>query len=357
MVIIRNPSEFVIAVYPTFRPLLGDWVLFNYSSNNDSSFRWRRRFDSLNDYMRVIPYDSFEDANESATKINEGLIEVINSLDCGDDIKSSLLLKADKAITARSRLLKEEKLMLLVAQEKVKEIPRPKIHDVKLSSDYIYSDKDEILSELVDELNKNPLIQIAHLRKSRRILGLAPVDIHNNLWHDRYIRKERTANIAHREIIARAFGLSGRDNWGKTKAEIRKHLLPRANELLQLASMKRLLAEAKMRGQKVLMAGSFVFWYEEKGNIGWIVKESNNNESSQSGETLWHEGTIISKNHGRIVVFPYIKENGECVQGHTKNAPHDGKAKPRHPDEYLELPFEILDDDLMIGLFGELKYD
>ncbi|MHC2597771.1 hypothetical protein ACVLVH_003433 [Kluyvera sp. 1366] len=357
MIIVRNPSEFIIAVYPTFRPLLGDWVLFNYSSNNDSSFRWRKRFDDYKEYMRVISYDSFEKANEAATEINEGLVKTINLLDCSDDIKSSLLLRADKAVTSRSRLLKEEELMLSVAQKKLEATPRPTIHDVNLSSYYISSDKDEILSELVGELNKNPLIRIAHLRKNRRILGLAPSDTHNNLWQDRYVRNDRTANIAHREIIARAFGLSGGDNWGKTKAEIRRFLLPRANELLQLASVKRLLAEAKLRGQKVLMAGGFVFWYEEKGNVGWIVKESNSNESSKSGETIWHEGTIISKNHGRIVVFPYIKENGECVQGHTKNAPHDGKAKPRHPDEYLELPFEVLDDDLMIGLFGELKYD
>ena len=39
--------------------------------------------------------------------------------------------------------------------------------------------------------------------------------------------------------------------------------------------------------------------------------------------------------------FPYIKVNGEKVQGHTKNAPHDGKAKPRHPSEYVELPFLV----------------
>ena len=52
-----------------------------------------------------------------------------------------------------------------------------------------------------------------------------------------------------------------------------------------------------------------------------------------------------------------LKVNGEKVQGHTKNAPHDGKAKPRHPSEYVELPFHVLEDDLMIGLFGELKYE
>lgn len=39
------------------------------------------------------------------------------------------------------------------------------------------------------------------------------------------------------------------------------------------------------------------------------------------------------------------------------NAPHDGQAKPQVLLEYLALPFEILEDNLMISLFGELKYE
>jgi hypothetical protein len=79
--------------------------------------------------------------------------------------------------------------------------------------------------------------------------------------------------------------------------------------------------------------------------------------TSESGNTIWYKGTILSKNHGRIVVLPYIKENGERVQGHTKNGPHHGRATPRQPDEHVELPFEVLDGYLMIGLFGELPYE
>lgn len=65
----------------------------------------------------------------------------------------------------------------------------------------------------------------------------------------------------------------------------------------------------------------------------------------------------LCKNHGRIVVLPYIKENVERVQSQTKNSAHDGKAAPRHPDLYVTLPIEMLDGDLMIGLFGELQYE
>lgn len=47
-------------------------------------------------------------------------------------------------------------------------------------------------------------------------------------------------------------------------------------------------------------------------------------------------------------MLPYIKENGELVQGYTKNSPKDDKASPCHSGYFLELPFEVLDGDLMI---------
>ncbi|KAA0636527.1 hypothetical protein E2K69_19570, partial [Escherichia coli] len=52
--------------------------------------------------------------------------------------------------------------------------------------------------------------------------------------------------------------------WRKTtklSCVIRSMLLPRANRLLQLASVKRMLDEALRNGQKVLVVGNFVFWF------------------------------------------------------------------------------------------------
>lgn len=151
--------------------------------------------------------------------------------------------------------------------------------------------------------------------------------------------------------------MSGTGHWGQTKAAIRDALLPRANKLLHLASVKLLLADALRRGQRVLIVGSFVFWYESGTVPQWVVKQVGVSGKSETGEAMWLEGTILSKNHGRIVVLPYIKENGEQVQGHTKNSPHDGKALPRHRNDYVEIPFEVLKGDLMYSLFGELKYE
>ncbi|WP_246103750.1 hypothetical protein [Yersinia kristensenii] len=124
-----------------------------------------------------------------------------------------------------------------------------------------------------------------------------------------------------------------------------------------LTAQTRLMDEARRNGQKVLVVGSYVFWFEDKEQVGWSLKEVNNSGITSGGNAIWKEGTIISKNHGRIVVLPYMKENGEQVKGYTKNAPNDGKALPRYKDEYVELPFEILDGDLMFNLFGELNYE
>ena len=88
-----------------------------------------------------------------------------------------------------------------------------------------------------------------------------------------------------------------------------------------------------------------------------ITEENEGEEQTEDKNTLWPEGTIVSANHGRLVILPFIKENGEHVKGHTRNAPKDGPAKPRHPSQYVEIPFTKLNDDLMIGLFGELPYE
>jgi hypothetical protein len=71
--------------------------------------------------------------------------------------------------------------------------------------------------------------------------------------------------IADRARIAEGFGLSAFDHWGRVKGAIRKTLFPRANELLQIAGVRRMLDEALARGVHVLVAGNTVFWYEPSG--------------------------------------------------------------------------------------------
>lgn len=307
---------------------------------NDGSLGWFKRYLKYDEGFKLDFYGTIEEAIKASEEANAELNhENANST-------SSLSLKVEKAVTAKKRRLMEEQLMLSEA------IKRNSRFDIAQLEDIVVPDNNENLKlALIEVLKETPYVQLARLTQQQKTLLK-----HNSKWV--YAKhNKKTSEYCYREKIARGFGFSGCAHWGKTKASIRSMLLPRANQLLQLASVKRILDEARSRGIPVVVLGGFVFWFENKNNVGWSVKELSDSSSSGSGQTIWLEGKILSKNHGRIVVLPYVKENGEHVVGHTKNSPHDGKALPRHKDEYVELPFEMLEDDLMIGLFGELKYE
>ncbi|HDR2410160.1 hypothetical protein EKN93_10180 [Enterobacter asburiae] len=53
----------------------------------------------------------------------------------------------------------------------------------------------------------------------------------------------------------------------------------------------------------------------------------------------------LSKKYSQVVVLPYIRESGERVQSHTKNAPQDGKALPRSRNGYFYLSYKLLQGD------------
>lgn len=330
--------------------LNGTFMMYEYKLKKTGELKWYIRFIRQgNDIGRADLYNDLKSAFEVATAYNSQIIDNIAILDITDEEKNSLFLKVEKAVMVQSRLINEEQLML---QEAIKRYGL--VAGIKSASEILVPNNNENLRfALNEELQMTPFIEIARLYRH----GVTLLKNGDNDWTTYAKHTKKTAIFCYREKIARGFDLCGADHWGKTKAKIRTMLLPRANQLLQLASVKRMLADALVRGQRVLLAGSFVFWYEEKGNIGWCIKEASDSDSAKKGHTLWRQGKILSKNHGRIVVFPYIKENGEGVLGHTKNAPNDGKALPRHPDDFVELPFEVLEDDLMIGLFGELRYE
>ncbi|MDQ1884908.1 hypothetical protein RA180_12990 [Aeromonas salmonicida] len=336
------PSKYIEWNYDSF-------VMFNLKLENDGSLRWYKKYiPTEKKYARLDVYEDLNLASDVALINNETHIMIIDYLPLNQEEKSSLRLKVEKAITSRKRLLNEEILMLQEAMRRNR--GSSKVDEDKLILPNV---SDTYKNKVIGIMNETPYIKYLHIPGSSFII----CNVGENDWSKKLAVSKKLIIQCYRERIARGFGYSGSDHWGKTKAAIRSLLLPRANDLLQLASVKLLLADAKSRGQKVLLAGNFVFWYEDNGNVGWVVKTASDSESEADGNTIWKEGKIISKNHGRIVVFPYVKESGEFVKGHTKNAPHDGKALPRHPNDYVELPFEILEDDLMIGLFGELHYE
>lgn len=325
------------------------WQMYELKLRKDGSLHWYIGFYEFDtNHVKADVYDTYESAVQIAKKRNLELNITFNQLELAKHERESLQLKIEKEVTRQSRLFGEEQLMLSEGLSRHKETPRPRAEDLILPSN-----NENIRSSLTEILNETPYVNFVRLKR----YGISLLKEGHNDWTTRAKHTKQTAKYFYREKIAAAFGLNGAEHWGKTKSKIREILLPRANQLLQLASVKRMLAEAEILGKKVVVASGFVFWFEENNNVGWVVKEVSYTSAEKSGNTLWKKGTILSKNHGRIVVLPYIKENGELVQGHTKNAPHDGIAKPRHPKEYVELPYEVLDDDLMLGLFGELKYE
>ena len=339
-----------LAVFPFRQFRIGwTWQLRALKLFPESQLSWRRYFyDYGSGHARAAVFTSYDEAIKAANEFNSRTSELIAQAVTDPVLHDSIWLKVEKALTAGRRIRDEEELMEREAIKRNAHLPRPAIHELKLPSGI-----ERLRKPLSQQIDAAPYIQLAAFPDFKACLRRTG----ESAWEYHGALDAKLSQACLRELTARGYGLSGFDHWGQTKAQIRALLLPRANQLLQLASVKQMLAEARMRGQRVLVCGGFVFWYEDDGVPRWVVKNTGGESSSDEGNTLWYEGTILSKNHGRIVVLPYIKENGEKVQGHTKNAPHDGKAIPRHRDQYVTLPFEILDGDLMIGLFGELHYE
>lgn len=325
------------------------WRMWALKMQADCTLKWMHHYiDTGDGHARSQRHNSFKEANAAATEFNKLIRERVNVLGLSDELKLSVSLKAEKSVTAEERLAQEEQLMLAEAIRRSQSFPKPNIQDLVLPA----KDGEKYRDDLYAALCESPKVHVVQLTNHRvSLMRKGESD-----WSTIVNTNAKTGKYVFRERIASGFGFVGTDHWGETKAKIRLLLLPRANKLLQMASVQRMLDEALARGQHVLVVGSFVFWYEQGNDVGWTVKSVGNGGVSKEGETLWKEGKIVSKNHGRIVVLPYVKENGELVQGHTKNSPKDGKAIPRYPE--LELPFEVLDGgDLMIGLFGELPYE
>lgn len=348
----KRSRDTILAVWPTYKPLHGKWFMQELVEKDDLAPKWRDRYvPADNDSVRSDHYPDRDAAIAAADALNPTLR---NGLSISDpDRRRSIELKIDKALQAKRRLQDEEALMLAEAIRRHAGDPRPDAASLQLAVEV-----EPYRQDLADQLSAMPYLSIAQVgwEDSRWRKHLLLYKDGKGAWTKPYTAGEKAATTSERAKIANGYDLSGSAHWGKTKARIRQILLPRANQLLQLASVQRLLAEAFARGERVLVSNGIVFWYEEEGGIGWQVKETGSTNDSE-GATLWREGTIRSTNHGRLVILPYVKEDGEKVRGHTRNGPGDGRAMPRHPDHYVDIPFSLYSGDLMIGLFGELPYE
>lgn len=350
---LKRSSDTILAVWPHYRPLHERWFMQELVDKGELAPIWRERLvPGENDAVFSDHYPDRPSAIAAANALNPTFRQSLAAREMDPVAKRSLELKIDKALQSKQRLQDEEALMLAEALRRHEADERSDPASLKLASE-----SEHYRGDLAEQLSRMPYLKLAKVGRSNSrwtqvLLYKGP----DGVWSKPYIAGEKAAMTAERAKIANGFDLGAGTHWGKAKAKIRQILLPRANQLLQLASVQRLLAEAFARGERVLISNGIVFWYEEDGAIGWQVKETSSTQESD-GATIWKEGTIRSTNHGRLVILPYIKEDGEQVCGHTKNGPNDGRALPRHPDHYVEIPFSLYDGDLMIGLLGELPYE
>ncbi|MAU22079.1 MULTISPECIES: hypothetical protein [Hyphomicrobiales] len=348
----KRDFDTVLAVWPTYEALNGFWEMHELAVSRAGAPKWRdRRIPTSDGGVKLDRYSDADAAVAASASLNARYASDLQLIPMEEDLRRSLQLKTSKALQAKERLHSEEALMLAEAKRRKVAVPALLASELQLTKG-----AEPFRQALAVALTAFPYvtgIRVGELRE-RLAMGKSYEGVWDVLANGSL--HKRGATLIERSKIASGFDLNPTEHWGEVKAKIRQILLPRANKLLQLASVRRLLDEALARGEQVLVCSGVVFWYEQHGQVGWQVKTTNSGQSDD-GTTLWTEGTIVSANHGRLVILPFVKENGEHVKGHTRNAPNDGPAKPRHSSQYVEIPFKVLSGDLMIGLFGELPYE
>lgn len=335
-----------------FDPYYGRWFLEDLTIGVTGEPRWVKRREPWKNGLMVPAFREDEaTARADARRLSRELspdIDLDNLSENGADSRS---LKLAKAVVASIRHDEEQALMFAEAKRRNSGLLPPRLDQLTLSGG-----DDAELVELHGKLEALPYLRTATL--GRGVVQSIYISQDGLAWRratNGYLSR-RQAEIVHRARISDGFGISPFDHWGKTKAAIRKILLPRAIELLQLEPMKAMLAAALAEGKTAVVLDRFVFWYETDGGVGWTVKEVGDPSKSESDPAEWKQGTIISKNFGRIVVLPFTKDDGERVNGYTRNGPGDGPAKPRAPGQHKEIPFTRLSGDAALGLLGELPY-
>lgn len=166
------------------------------------------------------------------------------------------------------------------------------------------------------------------------------------IWQEwgSYEKWDRKRQVASRARATDAFGESPFEHWGKVRGRLLERLKSPELDLLHREDVIARLAEARSRGIDFVVIGIVGFiWDAEAGE--WQRRDVERPDTVGGREqvsTLWREGRIVSNNHGRIIVLPFIKQDGSKVEGHTRNAPFLGPAEPRAVP--VEIPFAVYDD-------------
>lgn len=344
-------DDTVYAVRASFDPYYKWWFLENLmvGSNGEAVWKRRRQGAGIGESSRPQVERDETEAKSLARKLTRELGHDFDLAVLGEHGQSSTMLKLSKAYLASRRREDEEAMMFIEGKKRNLGLTAPPRSSIIAASE---DDADEIHRSL-QELPYLRTIIVG--RGITRSLAHSTDGLTWRRLHNGYISR-KGATWGHRARITDAFGFHPTAHWGQTKAAIRKILLPRAIDMLQLQPMKDMLADALAAGRHAVVLDRFVFWYEPDGGMGWTVKEIGTPDKADANAVEWAAGTIVSRNFGRIVVLPFIKDDGVHVSGHTRNGPGDGPAKPRKPGEAKEISFTRLQGDSMLGLLGELPY-
>lgn len=206
-----------------------------------------------------------------------------------------------------------------------------------------FPDLDRILDVLHSSLIARPYIR--HIAQESDGLLRLWVSSDGLIWREwgPYEKWSRKRLIALRAQATDAFGENPLEHWGRVRARLLNRLkAPELDISHREAAIKR-LAEARLQGVVFVVIGNIGFyWEEETGNWHRRDFDRPGTDVSTSRSRLWREGPIISNNHGRVIVLPFIKSDGTKVEGYTKNAPYQGAAEPRLSP--IDIPFAIYDD-------------
>jgi hypothetical protein len=172
---------------------------------------------------------------------------------------------------------------------------------------------------------------------------------------DRHLDYRRALRYADRAKVAEAWGLDPRERLDKLKAKIREKLKPTRLRLLQEGAIRTMLDAALANGKLLVVVRDIAFLYEGE-QVGWTIKKYERSSSDSPNETLWHEGSIVSRNYGRVIVLPHARGDGAKTTGHTRNVAGEGPSMPR--ESPLILPFTVIKDDAMFdAIDGQLYYE
>ena len=190
-----------------------------------------------------------DDALKIAKQRNKNLLENISILPITLDHQETITLKVNKELQKKERLVNEEKLMLQEAQRRAETRRKPEINELILPER-----SEKFRQTLHAQLITMPYLTRVLVSEKNKQFILERSKENELKWSQPISAKKKAIEYTCKATIAEGFDLDPEVHWGKTKATIRDLLLPKANKLLQLASVQRLLAEAKLKGQFVRLS-------------------------------------------------------------------------------------------------------